>query len=48
MNDSWICVIGPILGSVVAVLFDFILKDGQAKAEAEAAQGIVDGDPAGR
>jgi len=41
-RTSWIYVVGPILGSLVAVCFEWILKGGPTTAGAIAAQGTLD------
>jgi aquaporin Z len=47
LTDYWIYLVGPILGAMVAVGFEFILKGKPTKAGADAAQGILDDDPEG-
>jgi aquaporin Z len=47
LTNYYIYLIGPLLGAMVAVAFEFILKGKATKAGAEAAQGILDDDPAG-
>ena len=41
LTDYWIYLVGPILGAMVAVFFEFILRGRPTKAGAEAAQGIL-------
>jgi len=47
LTNYWIYLVGPIIGAMVAVGFEFILKGKATKAGAEAAQGILDEDPEG-
>jgi aquaporin Z len=47
LTHYWIYLVGPIIGAMVAVGFEFILKGKATKAGAEAAQGILDEDPEG-
>ena len=47
LTNYYIYLIGPILGAMAAVLFEWILKGRATKAGAEAAQGILDEDPTG-
>ena len=48
LTDYWIYLVGPILGALVAVFFEFILRGRPTRAGAEAAQGIMtDDNPAG-
>lgn len=42
LTNYWIYLVGPILGAMVAVGFEYILKGKATKAGAEAAQGILD------
>ena len=46
-SNYWIYLVGPIIGAMVAVGFEFILKGRATKAGAEAAQGVLDEDPEG-
>lgn len=46
-SHYWIYLIGPILGAMIAVGFEFILKGKATKAGAEAAQGVLDESPSG-
>ena len=41
-NTSWIYIIGPILGALVAVCFEWILRGKPTAAGAIAAQGTLD------
>ena len=41
-DTSWIYVIGPILGALVGVFFEWILKGKPTPAGAIAAQGMLD------
>ena len=47
LTNYYIYLIGPILGAMLAVGFEYILKGKATKAGAEAAQGILDEDPTG-
>ena len=47
LTDYWIYLVGPIIGAMVAVGFEFILKGKATKAGAEAAQGVLDENPEG-
>ena len=47
LTNYYIYLIGPIIGALVAVGFEYILKGKATKAGAEAAQGILDEDPEG-
>ena len=47
LTNYYIYLIGPIIGAMVAVGFEYILKGKATKAGAEAAQGILDEDPKG-
>ena len=47
LTNYWIYLVGPIIGAMVAVGFEYILKGKATKAGAEAAQGILDEDPKG-
>ena len=47
LTDYWIYLVGPIIGALVAVGFELILKGKPTKAGAEAAQGILDENPQG-
>ena len=47
LSNYYIYLIGPLLGAMVAVGFEYILKGKATKAGAEAAQGILDEDPTG-
>lgn len=47
LSNYWIYLVGPILGAMVAVTFEFILKGKATKAGAEAAQGVLDESPGG-
>ena len=42
LTNYWIYLVGPLLGAMVAVGFEFILRGKATKAGAEAAQGILD------
>ena len=39
--------VGPIVGALIAVAFEYILRGRPTKAGAEAAQGILDENPTG-
>ncbi len=47
LTNYWIYLVGPILGAMVAVGFEYILKGKATKSGAEAAQGILDESPSG-
>ena len=47
LTNYYIYLIGPLVGAMVAVGFEYILKGRATKAGAEAAQGILDEDSAG-
>lgn len=47
LTNYEIYLIGPLIGAMVAVLFEYILKGRATKAGAEAAQGVLDEDPKG-
>ena len=47
LTNYWIYLVGPLLGAMIAVVFEYILKGKATKAGAEAAQGILDEDPKG-
>ena len=48
LSNYWIYLVGPIIGAMIAVVFERILKGAPTKGGADAAQGILDSsDPAG-
>jgi len=47
LSNYYIYLIGPIIGAMIAVGFEYILKGRATAAGAEAAQGILDEDPKG-
>ena len=47
LTNYWIYLVGPIIGAMIAVGFEYILKGKPTKAGAEAAQGILDENPQG-
>jgi aquaporin Z len=47
LTNYYIYLVGPILGAMAAVGFEYVLRGRATKAGAEAAQGILDEDPAG-
>jgi aquaporin Z len=42
MGTTWIYVLGPVLGAIIGVGFEWILKGKSTAAGASAAQGILD------
>ena len=47
LTNYWIYVVGPIIGAMIAVGFEYILTGKATKAGADAAQGILDDNPEG-
>ena len=47
LTDYWIYLVGPLIGAMIAVAFEFILKGKPTKAGAEAAQGTLDENASG-
>lgn len=47
LTNYWIYLVGPILGAMIAVGFEWVLKGPPTKAGAEAAQGVLDEDTEG-
>src|SRR4029453_10490565 len=47
LTNYWIYLVGPIIGAMIAVGFEYILKGKPTKAGAEAAQGVLDENPEG-
>ena len=47
LTNYWIYLVGPIIGAMIAVGFEYILKGKATKAGADAAQGVLDEDPEG-
>ena len=43
LHTTWIYVVGPVVGAVIAVGFEWILKGSATAAGGEAAQGDLDG-----
>jgi aquaporin Z len=43
-TDYWVYLVGPLLGAMLAVLFEWILRGNPTKAGAQAAQGILEPD----
>ena len=46
LTNYWIYLVGPLLGAMVAVGFEWILRGRPTKAGAEAAQGTLDAEDA--
>jgi len=46
-SHYWIYLAGPLLGALIAVGFEFILRGKATKAGADAAQGILEDNPEG-
>ena len=47
LSNYWIYLAGPLIGAMIAVVFERILRGEATKAGAEAAQGVLDEDTAG-
>lgn len=47
LTNYWIYLLGPILGAMLAVGFEWILRGKATRAGAEAAQGLLDENPQG-
>ena len=47
LTDYWIYLVGPVIGAMIAVGFEYILKGKATKAGTEAAQGVLDENPQG-
>ncbi|HVQ23038.1 MAG TPA: aquaporin, partial [Candidatus Saccharimonadia bacterium] len=47
LANYWIYLVGPLIGAMIAVAFERILRGKATKAGAEAAQGVLDEDAAG-
>jgi len=47
LSHYWIYLVGPLVGAMIAVGFEFILRGKATKAGGEAAQGILDANPEG-
>jgi aquaporin Z len=47
LTNYWIYLVGPIIGAMIAVGFEYILKGKPTEAGGEAAQGVLDENPQG-